>query len=438
MLQPVSLGTSDGKRLFERLSKRKFRSSGKHEETVRQILSDVRSRGDQAVLEYTRRFDAPGMEISMLKVSEGEIREAYAGVDSTLMESLGKAIRNIRAFHEKQLPNSWIMTRENGVVLGQQVRPVDSAGLYVPGGKAGSTPLVSSVLMNAIPAVIAGVERIVMATPPDPEGKISPGLLVAAREVGVSEIFKMGSAWAIGALAYGTESVAPVDVIVGPGNIFVTLAKKMVAGAVGIDMIAGPSEVLVIADNRARPDFIAADMLSQAEHDPMATAILVTDSADLASEVSKELERQLSRLPRSETARKALDANGAILLCGDMAEAAEIANALGPEHLELLVEDPWMLVTRIRHAGAIFMGPYTPEPVGDYIAGPNHVLPTMGTARFSSALGVETFIKRSSLISYSKEALHEDAGDVIRLASLEGLDAHARSIEARVLADRPK
>jgi histidinol dehydrogenase len=311
---------------------------------------------------------------------------------------------------------------------------VDAAGIYVPGGKSGSTPLVSSVLMGAIPARIAGVDRVVMVTPPTAEGEVSPHLLAAARMAGVDEIYKVGSAWAIGALAYGTETISKVDVIVGPGNIYVTLAKKIVSGTVGIDMIAGPSEILVIADKGAAPSFAAADLLSQAEHDPLASAILVTDSSRLARAVSREVENQLAALHRREIAEKSLADYGAAFVTRDMAEAVLLANRIAPEHLELLVRDPFDYVGGIRHAGAIFMGDYTPEPVGDYIAGPNHVLPTAGTARFASALSVDHFIKKTSLIHYNRQAFLHEADDIMRLADIEGLGAHARSVSVR-LAD---
>jgi histidinol dehydrogenase len=335
-------------------------------------------------------------------------------------------------FHGKQVPVSWFDTREDGSILGQMVRSVDAAGLYVPGGRGGSTPLISSVLMNAVPARIAGVKRLVLATPPGKDGRLNPYLLVAAEEAGVSEVYRMGSAWAIAAMAYGTETVQSVDVVAGPGNIFVTVAKKQVSGTVGIDMIAGPSEILIIADESAEPTFVAADMLSQAEHDPMATSVLITTSSRLAEMVCSELTGQLEALERRDTARKSLESNGLVLVVKGMDEAVEMANRVGPEHLELLVERPWELVPGIRHAGAVFLGSFSPEPVGDYIAGPNHVLPTMGTARFSSSLGVETFLKRSSIISYSEKAFQEAAEDVMNLARIEGLTAHERSAEMRL------
>ncbi len=432
MLKPLFYNTDAGRERLSALIQRKFEIPEDLESTVKDILFDVRQRGDEALVDYTRRFDSPEFQIDGLRVSEEEISQAYTQVDDDFLSSLRKAISHIEEFHSLQLPRSWFTTRENGVMLGQRVTPVDAAGLYVPGGQAGKTPLVSSVLMNGIPAKIAGVERLVLATPPGPRGEVSPYLLVAASEIQVGEIYKMGSAWAIAALAYGTGSVPSVDVIVGPGNIFVTIAKKLVSGLVGIDMVAGPSEILILADSHQDPSHLAADLLSQAEHDAMATSILITTSGKLAERVCEELERQLNELPRSDTARKSLEANGLVLVVEDVAEAVDIANELGPEHLEVLTKDPWSLVPGLKHAGAVFLGPYTPEPIGDYIAGPNHVLPTMGTAKFSSALGVETFLKRTSIISYSERAFFEDAQDVIRLAEVEGLRAHARSVEVRL------
>jgi len=431
MLKPVSYNTAEGKNRVDSLIHRQFEISSQDEAEVKEILEQVRGKGDQAVIQYTRQYDAPDFEVKNLAVSKQELKAAYSKVNNNFLLSIKKAILHIEEFHMHQKPKSWIMTREDGSVLGQMIRPVDVAGLYVPGGKGGETPLVSSVLMNSIPAKIAGVKRIVITTPPDKYGAINPYLLVAASEVGVKEIYKIGSAWAIGALAFGTETVPSVDIVVGPGNVYVTLAKKMIAGIVGIDMVAGPSEVLVIADDSAQSEFVAADLLSQAEHDRMATAMLITTSARLAEEVPAELESRLEKLARRETVSESLKTNGLLLKVDDLETAAGIANRIAPEHLELLVSDPWGLLPKIRHAGAIFMGSATPEPIGDYIAGPNHVLPTMGTARFSSALGVETFMKHSSLISYSREAFQKDADDVIRLAEIEGLTAHAESIRVR-------
>ncbi len=436
ILEPLDAESPRGSAGFSALLNRQFEIPPDVEASVRDIIADVRARGDRALVEYTKRFDCPGFNADMLKVQEEEISQAYTQVDAGILESLRKALSKIKAFHGKQLPASWFDTSDNGTILGQMVRPLDAAGLYVPGGTGGSTPLVSSVLMNAIPARTAGVERLVLATPPGRNGQVSPYLLVAAREAGVSEIYRMGSAWAIAAMAYGTESVAPVDVVAGPGNIFVTVAKKMVAGNVGIDMVAGPSEILIIADETAEPAFIAADMLSQAEHDPMATSVLITTSDYVASKVCSELVSQLQKLDRADTARSSLESNGLVLTVKDLEQAADMSNRVGPEHLELLVERPWELLPKIRHAGAIFLGAFSPEPVGDYIAGPNHVLPTMGTARFSSALGVETFLKRSSIISYSRKAFQEDAGDVMNLARIEGLTAHENSIAIRLKKPR--
>jgi len=398
---------------------------------VTEILHRVRTEGDGAVVEYTRKFDAPDMTTQLLRVTEEEFDEAAELVDREFMETLHFAAERIRKFHEREMEDSWITTREDGTVTGRLVRPVDSAGLYVPGGQGGSTPLVSSVLMNGIPALIAGVGRRVMVTPPNREGKVSPALLMAAREVGITEVYKAGSAWAIGALAFGTETIPRVDVIVGPGNQFVAEAKQQVMGRVRIDMLAGPSEVLIVADATATPAFIAADMLAQAEHDPQALALLITTSRTVAEQTITELDRQLEALARRDIARTALAERGAVLLVETLDEAVDMANKIAIEHLELQVEDPWQWLPKIRHAGAIFLGSYTPEAAGDYVAGPNHVLPTMGMARISSALGVETFLKKSSIISYSRQALLADADHIQRLAALEGLTAHGNSVAVR-------
>lgn len=401
-------------------------------DSVAAIIEDVRRRGDDAVVEYTRKFDAPAMTTASLQVSEEEIEAAVREVDAQFLATLRLAAERVRVFHEREMEDSWLLTRDDGAVTGRLVRPVDSAGLYVPGGQGGSTPLVSSVLMNGIPARIAGVQRRVMVTPPDARGKVSPALLVAAREVGISEIYKAGSAWAIAALAYGTGTIPAVDVIVGPGNQYVAEAKRQVMGRVRIDMIAGPSEVLIVADEEANPAFIAADLLAQAEHDPQALAILITTSEEVASRTVGELEGQLPRLSRQEVARKSLATRGAILLVSSLDQAMTLANEIAIEHLELQVQDPWQWLPRVRHAGAVFLGGFTPEAAGDYMAGPNHVLPTMGTARIASALGVETFLKKSSIISYSRAALLGDADHIRLLARLEGLTAHERSVAVRV------
>ena len=405
--------------------------SKKDYQTVNRILDDVRRHGDEAVLKYARRFDAPKMTLNSLKVSAKELNAASKKVDRSFIRALNRAASQIEAFHRQQVRQSWIDTQRPGTLLGQMVNPVDATGVYVPGARGGETPLVSTVLMTAIPAKIAGVENIVMVTPSTKTGGINPHLLVAAKKVGIKNIYKIGSAWAIAALAYGTETIPRVDVIAGPGNIYVTLAKKIVSGTVGIDMIAGPSEVLVIADDNANPEFAAADLLSQAEHDVLSSAILVTDSGKIAREVTSEVDKQLVTLPRRDIARESLKRFGAVLVVKDLEAAIALANRIAPEHLELQIDDPFDYVGRIRNAGAVFLGHYTPEPVGDYMAGPNHVLPTAGTARFASALSVDHFVKTSSIIHYSRTAFKREAADVIRLAETEGLDAHARSIKVR-------
>ncbi len=424
--------TSQGKKTMAALQDRFALADATCRQTVTDILEQVRSQGDDAVVEYTRKFDAPQMEKAQLRVSEQEFDQAADDVDDEFMETLRFAAGRIRAFHEREMEDSWMMTRDDGAITGRLVRPVDSAGLYVPGGQGGSTPLVSSVLMNGIPATIAGVKRQVMMTPPNKEGRINPALLMAAREVGIKDVYKAGSAWAIAALAFGTESIKPVDVIVGPGNQFVTEAKRQIMGKVRIDMIAGPSEVLIVADEVADPAFIAADMLAQAEHDPLALAILITTSEAVAEKVVAALEQQLPQLSREDIARTSLRDRGIILIVDTVEQGIELANEIAIEHLELQVEDPWQWLPKINHAGAIFLGAHTPEAAGDYVAGPNHVLPTMGTARISSALGVETFLKKSSIISYSRQALLNDAEHIQRLAGLEGLSAHANSVAVRV------
>lgn len=432
LIKPVKVTSEEGERVISTLLHRFQPADDSCRETVAGILTAVRERGDAAVLEYTRKFDAPDLTLADMQVSTAELLAAYELVDEAFLETLAVAIERVQGFHEREMEDSWMQTRENGTIVGRLVRPVDAAGLYVPGGRGGSTPLVSSVLMNGIPAGIAGVGRRVMLTPPDPAGKISPHLLVAAQEIGITEIFKAGSAWGIAALAYGTESIPAVDVIVGPGNQFVTEAKAQVSGQVRIDMIAGPSEVLIVADGSAKAAHVAADMLAQAEHDPLALAMVVTTDTALAEQIPVELERQLAGLSRREIARKSLADRGVILVADTLSEAIDLANDIAVEHLELMISDPWAMLPRIRHAGAIFLGHHTPEAAGDYLAGPNHVLPTMGTARFSSALGVETFLKKSSIISYSEQALVEDADHIRRLATLEGLTAHAASVTERL------
>jgi len=404
----------------------------KEVQAVSRILDDVRKRGDQALVDYTNRFDAPGLTVTSLKVTAEEIRDATRCVGGAFIRTLNRAIAQIESFHKQQLEKSWFDTRRSGTLLGQMIRPVDGAGIYVPGGKGGKTPLVSSVLMGVIPAKVAGVRRIVMVTPPMEDGAVNPYLLAAAKKLGVTDVYRIGSAWAIAALAFGTETVPAVNVIAGPGNLYVTIAKKIVAGTVGIDMIAGPSEILVIADRTANPEYAAADLLSQAEHDVMASAVLISDSRETAKAVALAVTRQLDGLSRKDIARQSLSRYGAILVVSDLAAAVDLANRIAPEHLELQVADPFALIGRIRNAGAVFLGHYTPEPVGDYMAGPNHVLPTAGTARFSSALSVDHFVKKTSLIHYSKEAFQREAKDIIRLAEVEGLGAHANAVKVRL------
>ncbi len=403
-------------------------------ENVSRIVDDIRQNGDAALIQYTRKFDAPEMRVSMLRVTEAEMAEAEKRVDAEFISALNRAAARIEAFHRRQLRKSWFAADREGVFLGQLVNAVDAAGIYVPGAKGGTTPLVSSVLMGAIPAAIAGVKRVVMVTPPTADGSVNAHLLAAARAAGVNEIYKTGSAWAIAALAYGTQTIDPVDVIVGPGNIFVTLAKKIVSGHVGIDMIAGPSEILVVADETANPAYVAADMLSQAEHDPLSSAILITSSPSLAEAAADQIREQLSQLPRKDIARQSLADYGAVFVVPDLGSAMELANRIAPEHLEIQTADPFALLASVKNAGAVFLGGYTPEPVGDYAAGPNHVLPTGGTARFSSALSVECFLKQTSVVYYSEGAFCREAADIIRLAEIEGLAAHAGSVEKR-LAD---
>lgn len=399
---------------------------------VTAIIDDVRKNGDRAVVNYTRKFDAPKMKTDQLVVTEKEIKDASKKVDRSFNRALNRAVSNIEAFHEKQVDRSWISTEREGVFLGQMLNPVQAAGIYVPGATGGKTPLVSSVLMGGIPAKIAGVKNISMVTPPAKDNTINPHLIVAAKKAGIDRIYKTGSAWAVAALAYGTKTIQKVDVIAGPGNIYVTIAKKLLAGTVGIDMVAGPSEILVIADKNANPEFIAADLLSQAEHDPMASAVLVTDSETMAGAVSKEISMQVEKLARKDIAEQSLARYGLIAVVPDIQKAIDVANRVAPEHLELMIENPFEYINMIHNAGAVFMGDYTPEPVGDYMAGPNHVLPTGGTARFASALSVEHFTKKTSLIHYSKNMFMKEAPDIIRLAEIEGLGAHAESVRIRL------
>lgn len=398
----------------------------KIEKIVRDIIDDVRKNGDNALFRYCEKFDKA--KLTALKVSDDEIKEALREIDDEFLAILEEAKENIEAFHRLQKRSNFIKNDRDGVILGQKIMPVEKAGLYVPGGTA-SYP--SSVLMNAVPAQIAGVKKIVMVTPPSKSGKIAPQILAAAHVAGVHEIYKVGGAQAIAALAYGTETIPKVDKIVGPGNIFVATAKKAVFGTVSIDMVAGPSEILVIADETCNPKYVAADMLSQAEHDKMASSILITNSSSLAKEVQAELEVQIPLLPRAEICRASIDNNGKIIVVNDIKDAIDTANAIAPEHLELCVREPFMYLNDIKNAGSIFLGKNVPEALGDYFAGPNHTLPTMGTARFSSPLGVDDFIKKSSFIYYTEDALKKDKDKIVSFAKREGLDAHAKSISIR-------
>ena len=395
-------------------------------ETVENILKDVKKRGDKALFEYTRKFDK--VDLKTLEVSEEEIQKAFDTIDKELLKVIKYSHDNIKLFHEKQVRNNFIVKKENGVSLGQIINPIEKVGLYVPGGTAAYP---STVLMNAVPAKIAGCKEIIMVTPPTSDGTILPSLLVAAKIAGVDRIFKVGGAQSIAALSYGTESIPKVYKIVGPGNIYVAMAKKMVYGEVSIDMIAGPSEVLIIADDSANPVHVAADLLSQAEHDKLAASILVTTSKELAKNVAEQLEIQLKELEREEIARTSIENQGRIIITKTIDEAIKISNEIAPEHLELAVSNPFELLTRVKNAGSIFMGHNTPEPLGDYLAGPNHTLPTSGTAKFSSPLSVDDFIKKSSFIYYSKEGLEEVKDKVIKFAESEGLTAHARSVSKR-------
>jgi len=432
MLKIFDYPSPAAEKALARIASRGLAFTKKEHTVVRRILDDVKARGDEAVVDYTRRFDAPNYSAKDLKAGARELAAATSSADRTFLRALNRAASQIEAFHRRQLRTGFISLDRPGTMLGQLVQPVERVGVYVPGGQGGKTPLVSSVLMGAIPARVAGVPKIVMATPPTADGRINPHLLVAARKAGVSEVYKVGGAWAIGALAFGTATIPKVDVIVGPGNLYVTLAKKIVAGTVGIDIIAGPSEVLVAADDSADPEFIAADLLAQAEHDPRASAVLVTTSAELAAAVRAEVLRQLSGLGRAEIARQSIERFGAVFVVKDVSKAIDLSNRVAPEHLELHLRDAFAHLGRIRHAGAVFIGEHTPEPVGDYVAGPNHVLPTAGTARFASALSVDHFLKRTSVIHYSAAALRREAADIMRLAEVEGLGAHANTIRVRL------
>lgn len=427
-MRTIALTKETKKNLLEDLLHRSPTNYGQYEQIVADIVDNVRENGDKAIFEYTEKFDKATITKENILVTKEEIEEAYTKVDVKLVEVIRKSAVNIRIYHEKQKQFSWFDSEPKGIILGQKVTPLQKVGVYVPGGKA---VYPSSVLMNVLPAKVAGVEEIVMTTPPGADGKVYPATLVAANEAGVDKIYKVGGAQAVAALAFGTDSIPKVDKIVGPGNIFVALAKKAVYGHVSIDSIAGPSEILVLADETANPKFVAADLLSQAEHDELASAILVTTSKALAERVSVEVDRFVAMLSRKEILQKSLDNYGYILLADTMEAAIEIANEIASEHLEIVTKDPFMVMTKIKNAGAIFLGEYSSEPLGDYFAGPNHVLPTNGTAKFFSPLSVDDFIKKSSIVSYSKEALEEVYKDIVYFAESEQLTAHANSIRIR-------
>ena len=434
-MRTVRLTKESTKDILENLLKRSPNNYGKFEAAVADILANVKEKGDEALFPYTKEFDKVEVTPETIRVTEAEIEEAYKAVDASLLEVIRKALVNIRNYHEKQRQNSWFTSTENGTMLGQKVTPLNRVGVYVPGGKA---VYPSSVLMNIVPAKVAGVPHIVMTTPPGKDGKVNPSTLVAAKEAGADEIYKVGGAQAIGALAYGTASIPKVDKIVGPGNIFVALAKKAVYGHVSIDSIAGPSEILVLADETANAHYVAADLLSQAEHDEMASAILITTSTELAQNVEKEIEGYLKVLSRKEIIEKSLENFGYILIAEDMDEAIEAANEIASEHMEIVTKNAFEVMMKVRNAGAIFIGEYSSEPLGDYFAGPNHVLPTNGTAKFFSALSVDDFIKKSSIVYYSRSALQEIHKDIIQFASSEQLTAHANSIAVRFEEENKK
>ena len=427
-MRTVRLTKESTKDILENLLKRSPNNYGKFEAAVADILANVKEKGDEALFSYTKEFDKVEVTADTIRVTEAEIQEAYEAVDASLLEVIRKALVNIRSYHEKQRQNSWFTSTENGTMLGQKVTPLNRVGVYVPGGKA---VYPSSVLMNIVPAKVAGVPHIVMTTPPGKDGKVNPSTLVAAKEAGADEIYKVGGAQAIGALAYGTASIPKVYKIVGPGNIFVALAKKAVYGHVSIDSIAGPSEILVLADETANPHYVAADLLSQAEHDEMASAILITTSTELAQNVEKEIDGYLKVLSRREIIEKSLENFGYILIAEDMDEAIDAANEIASEHMEIVTKNAFEVMMKVRNAGAIFIGEYSSEPLGDYFAGPNHVLPTNGTAKFFSALSVDDFIKKSSIVYYSRSALKEIHKDIIQFATSEQLTAHANSIAVR-------
>lgn len=429
MINIIKYDDNEGKKLVEALLSRSQLEHGNVQEIVNGIIADIKVNGDKALFEYTKKFDKFDVNNDNVLVTEDEIKEAYNKVDADLVRVIKKSAERIAAFHEKQKMNSWLEPSKNGEMLGQLIRPLQRVGVYVPGGKAAYP---SSVLMNIIPAKVAGVEEIVMTTPPSADGKISPTTIVAADIAGIHKIYKAGGAQAVAALAFGTESIPKVDKIVGPGNIFVALAKRSVYGYVNIDSVAGPSEILILADESANPQFVAADLLSQAEHDELASAVLITDCKELAEKVQIEAENQTNRMERKEIIKKSQDNYGAIIVVNNFDEACDLCNQIAPEHLEISTKEPFSLLPKIQNAGAIFLGHYTPEPLGDYMAGPNHVLPTGGTARFFSPLSIDDYIKKSSIISFSKEAMQELGPDVVKFAEAEGLTAHANSIKVRL------
>lgn len=424
----VKLTDETKNNLLESLLKRSPNSYSQYEKTVNDIIEDVRTRKDEAIFEYTMKFDKCEMSADRIRVTKEEIQEAYGQLEDSFVATMKHSAENIRKFHQKQLHNSWIVPEDNGSILGQKITPISISGVYVPGGKAAYP---SSVLMNVIPAKVAGVSRIIMTTPPSADGKVNPGTLVAADIAGVDEIYKVGGAQAIAAMAFGTQSIPKVDKITGPGNIFVALAKKACFGYVSIDSIAGPSEILVLADETANPRFVAADLLSQAEHDEMASAILITTSEELAQQVSREVDAFTNVLSRKEIICKSLENYGYIFVAENMEQAIDAVNEIASEHLEILTKSPYEVMTKVKNAGAIFLGEYSSEPLGDYFAGPNHILPTNGTARFFSPLNVDDFLKKTSIISYSKDALQAVHKEIELFAEKEGLTAHANSIKVR-------
>ncbi|MCR5155509.1 MAG: histidinol dehydrogenase [Butyrivibrio sp.] len=427
-MRTLRLTEETKKELLGNLLNRNPGSYTEYENTVNDIINDIRKNGDKALFEYTQKFDKCTLDANTVRITPEEIKEAYEALDPEFIEVMKKSAENIRVFHEKQKRNTWIDTKEDGSILGQRILPIEISGVYVPGGKAAYP---SSVLMNVVPAKVAGVERIVMCTPPGKDGKVNPGTLVAADIAGVTESYKVGGAQAIAAMAFGTESIPKVDKITGPGNIFVALAKKACFGHVSIDSIAGPSEILVLSDETANPRYVAADLLSQAEHDEMASAILVTTSQEIADKVSEEIDGFLKTLSRAEIIKKSLDNYGYIFVADNMEDAIEAANAVASEHLEIITRNPYETMTKIKNAGAIFLGDYSSEPLGDYFAGPNHILPTNRTARFFSPLSVDDFVKKTSIISYSEQALYNVHKDIELFAKQEGLTAHANSIAVR-------